>query len=63
MTITTEVNEAKDDLDTAMGELRRVHVLLEEHLNVGDILGTEYCVFLDSLNIIEHKVRRVRASL
>ena len=63
MNVTTEINEAKSDLDIAYGELQRIELLLEEHLNNGDILPSDAQVISDSLSIVYSKVRRVRASL
>jgi len=63
MTITTEVNEAKGDLDVAMGEIRRATAMHEEILNHGGILVTDYDQLMEAVNTVESKVRRVRASL
>ncbi|EKF22973.1 hypothetical protein C731_2976 [Mycolicibacterium hassiacum DSM 44199] len=60
MTITTAVNEAKEDLDVAMGELRRLTLLLER-LRDSDI--PDFDQIGEALSVATFKVRRVRSSL
>ena len=59
MSITTEVNEAKDNLDIAHGELNRLFLLLDGSL---DLIPNGEQIAL-SLSVATSKVRRVRASL
>ncbi|BBX09474.1 hypothetical protein [Mycolicibacterium aichiense] len=66
MTITTSVNQAKDDLDVALGEARRLDLLLPPLLSdlqryVGS--DNELAVIAHAVDTIHAKLRKVRASL
>lgn len=60
MTVTSQVNEAKDDLDIALGELRRLEALLQPELSGEDESAERIG---DALDIARFKVQKVRASL
>jgi hypothetical protein len=55
VSVTSEVNRAKDDLDVALGELQRLYWLLGKP-EVSDPLGS-------ALDIARFNVKKVRASL
>ncbi|MBO0676809.1 hypothetical protein JRC04_04970 [Mycolicibacterium sp. S2-37] len=64
MKITTAINEAKNDLDHASGELQRLELLLQEQfVNSDAILVTDYERIMETLSVAASKVKRVRASL
>ncbi|QXN74555.1 hypothetical protein SEA_PETITESANGSUE_80 [Mycobacterium Phage PetiteSangsue] len=67
MTITTAVNEAKDDLDTALGEAQRLELLLPPMLSdLQRYFGGSDDTLAQighALDIVHAKLRKVRASL
>lgn len=63
MTITTEINEAKSDLDVLNGELERLSLLLGPILEHIAILPTLVESIDDALDIAISKGKRVRAAL
>ncbi len=56
MTITTDINQAKDDLDLILGEVRRLMLMLPMSLDNADQV-------FNSLEIVKRKAEKVRASL
>lgn len=56
MTITTDINEAKDQLDTIMGEVQRLMLIVPQSLDNAEQV-------FNSLDIIWFKSKKIRASL
>lgn len=53
MSVTTEINKAKEDLDMILGEVQRLFLLIPESEHISR----------QSLDIIKFKAQKVRASL
>ena len=60
MSVTSEVNQAKDELDMVLGELNRLEQLLQPELSGDD---ESALAIGDALDTARFKVRKVRASL
>lgn len=65
MTITSAVNEAKDDLDHILGEARRLLDLMAPMYALMDEAGRSHAAenIADSIDTINAKARKIRASL
>ncbi|WKW87304.1 hypothetical protein SEA_CHARGERPOWER_89 [Mycobacterium phage Chargerpower] len=65
MSMTTEINEAKDDLDHILGEVRRLINLMGPAYPLMEADGRRYAAenIANSIDIIHAKARKVRASL
>ncbi|EHB47612.1 hypothetical protein MycrhDRAFT_5738 [Mycolicibacterium rhodesiae JS60] len=64
MTVTSQINRAKDQLDTAGGELQRAQLLVNQILGDSDqVSACDYDQLMHSLVVAAREVREVRSSL